>query len=330
MEELQALDHIRLNFSPESLHALNITLAFIMFGVALEIKLEHFKKLAYNPKSAFVGVFSQFLALPFLTFLLAVLLKDYITPTMALGMILVAACPGGNISNFISSLAKGNVALSVSLTAIATVAAVFMTPLNFSVWGKLYTGFLARADASQLVRPLEIDTMQMFQTVFIILGIPLILGIFVNNKWPGFAKKIVKPFKKFSILAFIAIVVMAFVKNFDHFLKVIEFIFFIVLIHNALALATGYYLARIFKRPKIDRKTISIETGIQNSGLALVLIFNPKIFPPELELGGMAIIAAWWGIWHILAGLFMAGVWTKFTFGLTGNTQERSNIKNAA
>ncbi len=316
MDELNALDHIRLNFSPESLHALNLTLAFIMFGVALEIKLEHFKKLIYNPRSAFVGVFSQFFALPLVTFLLAVLLKDYISPTMALGMILVAACPGGNISNFISSLSKGNVALSVSLTAIATVAAVFMTPLNFSIWGKMYTWFLARADAGQLVRPLEIDVMQMFQTVFIILGIPLILGIFVNNKWPAFAAKIIKPFKQFSILAFVAIVVLAFVKNYDHFLTAIKYIFFIVLIHNALALSTGYFLARIFKRPFIDRKTISIETGIQNSGLALVLIFNPKIFPPELELGGMAVIAAWWGVWHIIAGLFMAGVWTKFTFGL--------------
>ncbi len=321
MGELQALDHIRLNFSPESLHALNLTLAFIMFGVALEIKVEHFKKLAYNPKSAFVGVFSQFLALPFITFVLAILLKDYITPTMALGMILVAACPGGNVSNFISSLAKANVALSVSLTAIATVAAVFMTPLNFSIWGKLYTGVLARADAGELVRPLQIDTMQMFQTVFIILGIPLILGIFVNYKWPKTTQKMVKPIKRFSILAFIAIVVLAFVKNFDHFLTAIKFIFFIVLIHNALALLTGYLLARIFKRPFIDRKTISIETGIQNSGLALVLIFNPKIFPPELELGGMAIIAAWWGIWHIVAGLFMAGVWTKFTYGLTSTSQ---------
>ncbi len=327
MNELQALDHIRLNFSPQSLNVLNLTLAFIMFGVALEIKIEHFKKLALNPKSAFVGVFSQFLALPFITFLLTIILKDYISPTMALGMILVAACPGGNVSNFVSSIAKANVALSVSLTAIATLAAVIMTPLNFSLWGNLYTGFLAHADAGQLVRPLKIDTLQMFQTVFIILGIPLILGIFVNHKWPETTKKITKPIKRISILVFIAIVVLAFVKNFDHFLVAIKYIFFIVLIHNALALATGYSLAQIFKRPFIDRKTISIETGIQNSGLALVLIFNPKIFPPELELGGMAIIAAWWGIWHIVAGLFMAGVWTKFTYGLASSPSLTSHAK---
>ncbi len=311
MHTLQAFDHIRLNFSPAGLQVLNIALAFVMFGVALEIKLEHFKKLLQNPISAFVGVFSQFVVLPFLTFVLAVLLKDFITPTIALGMILVAACPGGNVSNFISSLAKGNVALSVSLTAIATMAAVFMTPLNFSLWGNLYTHFLAHSNASQLVRPLHIDTLQMFQTVFLILGIPLVLGIFVNTKFPDFTQKITKAIKRLSILLFAVIVVIAFAKNFHHFLVVIKYIFLIVLVHNALALASGYYMARIFKRPVVDRRTISIETGIQNSGLALVLIFNPKIFPPDLELGGMAIIAAWWGIWHIVAGLTLAGIWNK-------------------
>ena len=311
MHTLQAFDHIRLNFSPAGLQVLNIALAFVMFGVALEIKLEHFKKLLQNPISAFVGVLSQFVVLPFLTFVLAVLLKDFITPTIALGMILVAACPGGNVSNFISSLAKGNVALSVSLTAIATMAAVFMTPLNFSLWGNLYTHFLVHSNVSQLVRPLHIDTLQMFQTVFLILGIPLVLGIVVNTKFPDFTQKITKAIKRLSILLFAIIVVIAFAKNFHHFLVVIKYIFLIVLVHNALALASGYYMARIFKRPVVDRRTISIETGIQNSGLALVLIFNPKIFPPDLELGGMAIIAAWWGIWHIVAGLTLAGIWNK-------------------
>ena len=310
MHELQLLDHVRLNFSPASLHILNLTLAFVMFGVALDIKLQHFKDLIFKPKSAIIGVISQLFALPFLTFILVVLLKDYITPTLGLGMILVAACPGGNISNFISSLAKANVALSVSLTAISTLTAVFMTPLNFAFYGKLYTGILEHTSATQLVRPLDIDFWQMFQTVFVILGIPLILGLFFNHKWPNLTKKIIKPIKKLSILAFVAIVVFAFAKNFHHFMLYVKFVFLLVLIHNALALTTGYSLGKIFRLPFKDKKTLAIETGIQNSGLALVLIFNPKIFPPQLELGGMAIIAAWWGIWHIVSGLSLAFIWS--------------------
>ena len=323
-ETLSSLDHVRLNFSSESLHALNIAIGIIMFGVALEIKLSQFKDLINNPKSAIIGFGSQFLVLPFLTFLLTILLRNYLTPTMALGMILVAACPGGNFSNFISSLAKANVALSVSLTAIATVSAVVLTPLNFSLWGNWAISIYSNADANTLVRPLDIDVYQMFKTVFIILGLPLILGLFISNNYPKFTLKIVRPIKQFSIVIFAIVVIMALMKNADHMGSYLKYVFVIVLVHNALALGTGYLLGVVFKRPKADRKTLSIETGIQNAGLALVLIFNPKIFPPEMELGGMAIIAAWWGIWHMLAGIILAGYWTKFTFGLSKKTQAAS------
>ncbi len=313
LETLETLDDIRLNFNQNGLFILNLTLAFVMFGVALEIKPEHFKKLMLNPRSALVGVVSQFLLLPFVTFVLVVIFRNFITPTVGLGMILIAACPGGNISNFISSLAKGNLALSVSLTAIATLAAIFMTPLNFSLWGNLFTKIYSKTDASNLVRHLEIDVGQMFLTVFILLGIPLLLGIFFNTKLPKITEKILVPVKRLSLLIFTALVIILLAANFEYFKLYIKYIFIIVLIHNFMALFSGYMIAWAFKRPRIDRRTISIETGIQNSGLALVLIFNPKIFPPELSIGGMAFIAAWWGIWHILAGITIGGLWSGFS-----------------
>lgn len=319
-ETLQGLDNIRLNFSQESLHALNIAIGFLMFGVALEIKIQQFKDLVNSPKSAILGFISQFLLLPFLTFIFVIVLKDIITPTMALGMILVASCPGGNFSNFISSLAKANIALSVSLTAIATVSAVILTPLNFSLWGNWAIGIYSASDAETLVRPLDIDVYQMFKTVFIILGIPLILGLTLSNRFPKFTNKIVRPVKQISIVIFTIVIILALMKNANHLVNYLQYVFIIVLMHNAMALGLGYALGKIFKRPFNDVKTLSIETGIQNAGLALVLIFNPKIFPPEMELGGMAIIAAWWGIWHLFAGLIMAGYWTKFTFGLNRKT----------
>ncbi len=315
-ETLSNLDHIRLNFSQESLHALNIAIGFLMFGVALEIKIQQFKDLINSPKSAVIGFVSQFLVLPLLTFLIVIALKGIITPTMALGMILVAACPGGNFSNFISSLAKANVALSVSLTAIATVSAVILTPLNFSLWGNWAINIYSHANPD-LVRPLEIDVYQMFKTVFIILGLPLIFGLTIGNKFPVFTKKIVRRIKQISLIVFTTVIVLALMKNSEHLVNYLKYVFILVLIHNALALGSGYLLGEIFNRPLADRKTLSIETGIQNAGLALVLIFNPKIFPPEMELGGMAIVAAWWGIWHMLAGLLLAGYWTNFTFGLS-------------
>lgn len=305
-EELKALDTIRLNFSPAGLHVMNLTLAFIMFGVALDLKPDNFKRIVSNPKSTIIGFLSQFIILPALTFVLVWTLKSYITPSIALGMILVAACPGGNISNFISSLSKANIALSVSLTAIATLAAIVLTPANFAFWGKMY------AASSPLVRPIEIDPLQMFQTVFILLGIPLISGIWFSWKFPETTKKIIRPIKSISIIIFVGFVIAALATNFSYFLQHIKFILFIVLIHNALAISTGYFAGLSFRLSSPDRRSVAIETGIQNSGLALVLIFNPKIFPEHLHVGGMAFIAAWWGIWHILSGLFIAYFWSNY------------------
>lgn len=303
-ESLEFLDNIRLNFNQEGLVVLNLTLAFVMFGVALELKTERFKMVFTKPKSAIIGVISQFVIMPVLTLLLAIILNP--TPSIALGMILVASCPGGNISNFMTALAKGNTELSVSLTAIADFSALIMTPLNFAFWGNIYASIYAKG--SGLLIPIEIDAFEMFKTMVILLGIPLTVGMLFSYKFPKITAKIVKPIKIASILIFGGYVIGALALNWEHLFKSVHLVFVIVLIHNALAITIGFSIATIFKRNNRDRRTITIETGIQNSGLALVLIFNPKLFN---GLGGMAFIAALWGIWHIISGLGIAAWWWK-------------------
>lgn len=301
-EQLLNLDNIRLNFSAGGMRIINIVLALVMFGVALGINPSEFKTVFVRPKSAIIGLVSQWILLPAMTFLLILIFRNQITPMVAMGMILVASCPGGNISNFMSSLSKANTELSISLTAITTSAATLVTPFNFAFWGGLYTRFLSRyADAA--LQPLHIDVWQTLETVFILLGIPLVLGMLFVRFFPKIAEKMKKPFQYFSLLFFIAMVVLSFSNNFDLFLDYIFYIFIIVLIHNALALGIGYAAGSAFKLPVKDRRTLTIEVGIQNSGLGLVLLFNPKIFPPELALGGMLFITAWWGVWHIISGL---------------------------
>ena len=297
---LEKLDWIRLNFSNGSLLFMYITIAFVMFGVALGIKLSGFRELARNLKLVLIGWTSQYILLPTLTFILVLIIRP--TPSVAMGMILVAACPGGNISNFISSLAKGNIPLSVSLTAIATITAIFMTPLNFLLWGSLYS------KASELVIPFTIDVWEMLRTVFILLGIPIALGIWFTKQFPVLTQKIIQPIKWLSIVIFLGYIVAALSANINYFLMYIHLIFLIVLVHNALAFSTGYGFASLFKLSDHSRRTITIETGIQNSGLGLVLIFNPNLFN---GLGGMAFIAAWWGIWHIVAGLALGFWWGR-------------------
>lgn len=303
-EDLLLLDSIRLNFSQAGLHFMNITIGFIMFGVALDIRWDQFMDVLRNPRKVAIGLSAQFLLLPAVTFVAVWIFGKYITPSVAFGMILVASCPGGNVSNFISSVAKANVALSVSLTAAGTILAVFMTPLNFAFWGKLYS------TTSPLLRPITIDAIDMFRTVVILLGIPVFAGIIFSQKLPRLTQKIKKPIKILSLILFAAFVLLAFRNNYDYFIKYAKWIVLLVFVHNAMALFTGYFTASAFGLNRIDRRTISIETGIQNSGLGLVLLFNPKIFPPDLNMGGMAFIAAWWGIWHILAGLCLAAFWS--------------------
>jgi BASS family bile acid:Na+ symporter len=309
-ETLKTIDNVRLNLSTESGLFINIALALIMFGVALGIKFKDFKEIFYRPKLPIVGFLSQFLVLPIITFLVVLLIRNYITPTIGLGMILVAACPGGNISNFMTSLAKGNAALSVTLTAIATFSALILTPLNFTVWGGFYLD-IAESSSNELVQQLRIDPVQVFKTVFILLGIPLTLGMLVNHYFPKFTAKISKPLRIFSIVIFIAMVAGLLQQNMEHFMNYIKYIFLIVLFHNIIAFLSGYLFAASWKIKGANQRTITIETGIQNSGLAIVLLINPEIFDPKLAIGGMAFIAAWWGVWHIVSGLALAGFWSR-------------------
>lgn len=310
-EALSAMDSVTLNFTEGGLFVLNITISIIMFGVALEIKPAHFKELWKRPKPIFTGVISQFFVLPLLTLTIVMIFWKQFTVGVAMGMILVSVCPGGNVSNFISTLARGNPALSVSLTAIATISAIFMTPLNFMIWGSLYSYLGPWAD-NALLQELYINPWAMFQIVFILLGIPIVLGMLTNHFFPRFTEKMKKPIRAFSVVFFLGMLVIMFANNFDHFVRYIAWILLIVLIHNAVAISSGYGMARLFSLELRNRRTIAIETGIQNSALGLVLIFNPAIFPQHLPLGGMAIVVAWWGIWHIVAGLGVATVWRRY------------------
>lgn len=292
------VDAVRLNFNPNSLQLLNWILAFIMFGVALELKWMDFVRLKENPKASLVGIASQFLLLPAITFLLVMALRPH--PSLALGMLLVAACPGGNISNFLTHLAGGNTALSISLTAVGTVLAIATTPINLSFWAGLY------APTSGLLQEISLDPWNMIETIVTLAGIPLALGMLVNQFFPTAAEKLSKGVKLVSVVIFVGFVTIAFSNNYQHFTEHIGKVALLVPIHNTIALGTGFLTAKWAGLSLADQRTISIETGIQNSGLGLILIF--RFFD---GMGGMALVAAWWGIWHIISGLALALLWAR-------------------
>ena len=307
-ETAHVIDQIQVNLNAGGMNTINIILAFVMFGVALGIKPGVFIEVFRKPKSVLLGVLCQLVLLPAFTCLLAILLSGWISPMMGLGMILVASCPGGNISNFMSSLAKANIELSVSLTAISTFLAVLMTPFNFWLWGNAYLHF---APVAHEIPTLAIPLWDVFKTIFILLGVPLALGILTSRFLPKVANALKKPLQRVSILFFIAMVFLSFASNMDAFLQCVKYIFLVVFIHNLLALSIGYSVGTIFRVPKKDRKTLTIETGIQNSGLGLVLLLGTPLFTNFPPHGGMLVITAWWGIWHIISGLTVAGLFSR-------------------
>lgn len=292
------IDLVRLNFNPQSLWALNFIIGLVMFGVALDLKTSDFKAVLSAPKPVLIGLAGQFILLPAFTFLLVLAIRP--APSIALGMMLVAACPGGNISNFLTHYAKGNTALSITMTAISTVVAIIMTPLNLSLWGGLHP------QGSQILKVVALDPFEMLLAVFLLLGLPMVAGMWAGYRWPRAAARMQKPMKLFSIGVFGLFVLGALAANWRYFLDYVGFVVVAVFLHNGLALLTGYYAARFTGLPERDRRAVSIEVGIQNSALGLILIFN--FFDGR---GGMAIVTAWWGIWHIISGLSVAAFWSR-------------------
>lgn len=296
---MQDLNNISINFDQNQVIILNLCLGILMFGVALDLKIADFQYIFKNPKAVISGMISQWILLPLFTLVLVWIIRpEY---SLAMGMILIAACPGGNVSNYAVHLAGANAALSVILTMISTLLCAFSTPFIFAQLKK----FIPSSIDHNI--DFEISFGDMILTIGQLIVIPLIIGFLMNEYMPKITSKLRKPIKKISFIIFIGFVVAAIAGNLENLKNYISIVFFIVLIHNSLALFIGFSWARyLIKLPAVDAQTISIETGIQNSGLALILIFN--YFDGT---GGMALIAAWWSVWHLLSALGLAFWWKR-------------------
>jgi len=287
------MEPISIQFSPASLTALNICLAIIMFGVALDIKWIHFTELLNQKKAVVVGLVSQFIVLPVITVILIAVLP--ISTGMAMGMLLVACCPGGNVSNFYTQMARGNVALSVTLTAWSSLAAFLITPLSFLFWASLIPSL------SIGVKSFEVDFISIMVNMLSILLLPLVLGMLVTRYLPTLSRKIASPIRLVSMLLLTGFIVVAVLNNQEAFGAYLGNVFWVVLLQNGLVIALAFYFSAAFKNDEAINRTIAIETGIQNSGLALILIFN--FFDGN---AAMAVVAAWWGVWHLISGFAFA------------------------
>ena len=295
---MHPVDTLQLHFNPDQMLVLNAAMAFLMFSVALDIRLEDFRRVVQFPRSIGVGILAQYLIFPLLT--LAIIAVFNPPASVGLGMVLVSMCPSGNMTNFLSHFAKANVALSVTLNAIIILSASFLTPAGFLFWSAFVP------DSEAVRQTFEISFSQMVIIIIELIVAPLLLGMWLNEKKPEFVAKIRPWAQRISLLVFFSILVLALLGNRDNIVNFLGFVFVLVAVHNGIALAHGYVLGRLFRLPELDCRTLAFETGIHNTALGLLLIF--KFFG---GLGGMALIAAWYGIWDLITGMSLAWYWKK-------------------
>ncbi|MBX3658212.1 MAG: bile acid:sodium symporter family protein [Ramlibacter sp.] len=277
---------------------LSLVLATMVFAVALDLKVEDFRRVAQAPRAMVAGLFPQFVLLPVGTWLLTLALD--LPPNVEAAMLLVAACPGGNLSNFVTHFGRGNTALSVSLTACASVIALVAMPFNFS-WTVAHNPTTAA-----WLTDLKIDPSEIWISVVGILAVPMGLGLLCAHRLPAMTARIKKPLANFSLLALLLFIVAGLIAQRQLLTLGLLPTFGLVIAHNACGLAFGYFSARALRVPERDRRAIMIEVGMQNSGLALGIIAVQ--FHSDL---GMVVIASLWGIWHIVSGLGCALYWRR-------------------
>jgi BASS family bile acid:Na+ symporter len=283
-------------FDPGSLIFLNVVLALMMYGVSLTVRPADLGRVIRAPQAPAAGLVAQFLFLPALTSLGTWMLG--VEPELALGMILVASCPGGSFSNLMTYRARGSVALSVGMTSVSSLAATVLTPANFALWGWVNPhtrGYLAA---------ISIPSAGILLQVGLVLALPLVLGMLTGRHFPRFALRADPHVRKVALVVLLGFVAVALGQNLALFVARFHTFFWLVVSQNLGALAVGALAARALRLEEADRRAVTLEVGIQNSGLGLVIIFT--FFP---EASGMMLIAAFWGVWHLVTGLVISGWW---------------------
>ena len=298
MISAENVDTISISFNANAMTVLRIVIATILFGIALDTRPEDFREAARRPKVIALGVGAQFLLLPAITFFLTIALG--VRGSVALGMILVACCPPGNVSNIVTHQARGDVALSVSMTAVSNLLAIVLMPLNFAFWGSLHpTG-------AAMMRQIELDPVDMLIEVGMVIGVPFVAGFLLARLFPRLASRAGKIIGPLGFLALACLILVALLNNWALFVAYIGIVVIAVFFHDALALGLGYSIARLTRLPDASTRAMTFEVGIRNAGLGLLLVFS--YFD---GLGGMALVVAWWGIWDIIAALALARWWRR-------------------
>ena len=293
------VETLTVELSPTFQLVMSASLVVMMFTVALGLRLRDFIDLKREPLAVAGGVAAQVLGLPLLTLALIMVLNP--APSVALGMIVVASCPGGNVSNALTLFARGDTAYSVSLTAISSVSAALITPVSILFWANQY------APTSVLVDTLNVDpSIFLIQTAGL-LALPLVCGMSVAHWKPDLAavmKRYLTPVA-FSIL--VGLILVGGYTNRDVLFSQDHNLIPLVMAHNALAFAAGALAGVVMQLAGPKLRSLTFEVGIQNAGLGLLLLLSQFG-----GVGGAVAVTALWGVWHITAGFVLVGLFRGY------------------
>ena len=277
---------------------LSLVLATMVFSVALEVKPDDFRRVMQTPRAVLCGLIPQFILLPVGTW--AATLALDLPPNIEVAMILVASCPGGSLSNVVTHFGRGNTALSVSISAAASLLALIATPFNFS-WM-----VANNPNTASWLKVLAIDPSDIWISLVLLLALPMALGLIVAARFPIFTAKIQKSLANFALFMLLAFIVAGLVKERQLLNLALLPLLLLVVLHNASGLLLGWITSVAMRVSERDRRAVMIEGGMQNAGLALGIIavqFNSDL--------GMVTLASLWGIWHIVSGMTLATYWRR-------------------
>jgi len=287
--DIDAIDNLRIVLDPLGQAGVAAALMLVMLSVALGLRVDDFTLLLGRRRLFFGGVATQVVGLPLVTYVLVLIIVP--PPSIALGMFVVACCPGGASSNLLTYLARGDVAYSVALTATSSMLAAVLTPVSILFWSQAY------GPTAALLQEIDVGPWIFLGQTLLLLGIPLLAGMVVAARAPDVAARLRRTMALAGMLALGGVIVYGAVHFYPMLAAALPVLGALAVLHNTVAFLTGAVAGLLLRAGARQRRALTFEVGIQNSGLALVILLA------ELKgIGGAAALAAIWGVWHLLAG----------------------------
>ena len=290
------IDQAQFQFNQPAVFA--VMVAFLVFGISLDLRWEHFRRVLKIPKAPLIGLIGQLVIMPAVAFGLGMALTD--RPSVALGLLLVACCPGGALSNYLTALARGDVATSISMTAVTTVVALVTTPLLFGLWAAL------NPSTKTMLAEIALEPKGIVMALIVMLLIPVTAGMLVRAKKPLVADRIQVWVRRLSVVVFAVVVGIMLTKNMDLLRDYAAESLLPVTATLVVGVVLGWALARLVRLNAAERRAVSMEVGIQNVALAIGIAL--AAYPTAT---GVAVTAVIWGVAQIVGGILLAAAWSR-------------------